>query len=116
MIWHEDDHPRDGDGKFTEKGNTESKTEKKEFRQNASYDEIIKADRQVSLSKQEWAQYYKRLGEIKAGLLAKRYSQSGRHYVIVGNKAIFDNDSFVSPHVYEVVEFETEDDLFEWLE
>lgn len=46
MIWHEDDHPRDGDGKFTEKGNTGSKTEKKEFRQNASYSEIVKADRQ----------------------------------------------------------------------
>lgn len=46
MIWHEDDHPRDGEGKFTEKGNAESKTKKQEFRQNASYSEIVKADRQ----------------------------------------------------------------------
>jgi len=46
MIWHEDDHPRDELGQFTEKGSEGRKTEKKEFRQNASYDEIIKADRQ----------------------------------------------------------------------
>ena len=46
MIWHEDDHPRDDLGQFAEKGNTGHKTEKKEFRQNASYSEIVKADKQ----------------------------------------------------------------------
>lgn len=116
MIWHEEKHPRDELGQFAEKESAGGNPDKKEFRQNASYDEILEEDRQVSLSKQEWARYYKTLGEIKAGLLTKRYSSSGRHYVIVGNKAIFDNDSFISPRVYEVVEFENEDDLFEWLD
>ena len=39
MKWQEDKHPRDDDGKFTEKG------EGKQFRQNASYGEILKADK-----------------------------------------------------------------------
>lgn len=110
MKWQEEKHPRDEDGKFTEKGTG------KQFRQNASYGEILKADNKVTLTKQEWANYYKTIGEIKAGLLAKRYSQSGRHYIIIGSKVIFDNDNFENPRVYEVVKFKSEDALFDWLD
>lgn len=39
MKWQEEKHPRDEDGKFTDKGTG------KQFRQNASYGEILKADK-----------------------------------------------------------------------
>ncbi len=44
MVWHEEDHPRDGDGKFAEKGNAGRNPDKKEFRVNARYSEITRAD------------------------------------------------------------------------
>lgn len=42
--WDENDHPRDGDGKFTSGGG---------FRQNASYEEIMSADKQGLTNSEE---------------------------------------------------------------
>lgn len=44
MIWHEEEHPRDELGQFTEKENAGGSPDKKKFRVNARYSEITRAD------------------------------------------------------------------------
>ena len=74
----------------------------------------LKRDIYASLSKVEWAKYYKALGEMKAGTLRTRYFGNGARIVVVDNKIILDNGKYITPKVKAVLEFETEDKLVDY--
>lgn len=101
----ESKHPRDDDGKFTDKGGG--------YRQNASYSEILGKD--IQLTKQEYARYYEKVGQIKAGLLNAKVANNGQRMIILDNKVIFDNNQFINPRIKYVIEFETEEDLYSFI-
>lgn len=69
-----------------------------------------------SLTKSEWAEYYKKLGEIKAGTLKARKTKSGEQFVIVGKSLIVDNGSFETPKAKRVVKFRSRELLFRYVE
>lgn len=111
MQFDESKHPRDDEGKFTTK----------EFRQNTSYEDILKNDyndlsveelkkrqtidltkKKVTLSKSEWARFYKRLGEIQSGGYV--YNIDGVYWVRIDNKLIKYNGDYVNPKVLNIIE------------
>lgn len=73
------------------------------------------AEEVVSLSKQEWAKYYKKLGEIKAGNAYAEVTDKGNRMVVIDNNLIFDNNSYVSPRVKKIFKFNTEEELTKYL-
>lgn len=76
----------------------------------------LKRDIYASLSKSEWAEYYKKLGEMKSGTLKTRTLGNGTRIVVVNNKMIFDNGKYTKPKVKRVITFESEDALYGYLD
>lgn len=74
-----------------------------------------KKNSRILLSKQEWAQYYQKIAQIKAGTFRERKLSNGDRVVIVGNKFIVDNGQFGSPRVKSVTEFRTNEALNDYL-
>ena len=64
----------------------------------------------INLTKQEWAQYYKTLGDEQHGDFVYRTKNGGR-CVRLQSKIIIDNGDFVAPAVTGVIEFASDDDL-----
>ena len=69
-----------------------------------------------ALTKAEWAEYYKKLGEIRAGTLKERRTKNGDRLLVVGNKVLIDNGKFVNPKVTTICKFVTQNDLYDCLE
>lgn len=84
---------RDDDGKFSENGLPSSG----------------KGDK-INLTKQEWAQYYKMLGDEQHGDFVYR-TKSGGRCVRLQSKIIIDNGDFIAPAVTGVIEFASNDEL-----
>lgn len=64
----------------------------------------------INLTKQEWAQYYKMLGDEQHGDFVYR-TKSGGRCVRLQSKIIIDNGDFVAPAVTGVIEFASNDEL-----
>lgn len=64
----------------------------------------------INLTKQEWAQYYKTLGDEQHGNFVYRTKNGGR-CVRLQSKIIIDNGDFIAPTVISVIEFASDDDL-----
>ncbi len=64
----------------------------------------------ISLTKQEWAQYYKIIGDEQHGDFVYRTPEGGRA-VRLESKIVFDNGSFISPRIKKVYRFNTNDEL-----
>ena len=75
----------------------------------------LKRDIYESLSKSEWAEYYKKLGEMKSGTLQTRTFGNGTRFIVVNKKVILDNGKYVSPKVRAVIEFSDENELYDYL-
>lgn len=58
-----------------------------------------------SLTKAEWAEYYKKLGEIKAGTLKVRRTKNGGRLIVIDKKVVIDNGKFMNPKVKSVQVF-----------
>lgn len=67
-------------------------------------------DDKINLTKQEWAQYYKMLGDEQHGDFVYRTKNGGR-CVRLQSKIIIDNGDFIAPAVTGVIEFASNDDL-----
>lgn len=126
--FEESKHPRDNDGKFTDKGGVNSGAgEAKrifelaeklgiEYNKNTSYqtvkarvEQAQKAKRKkISLSKQEWAQYYKALGDEKHGNFVFK-TKSGQRVVRLDDKIVIDNGDFENPRIQNVWHFRNSD-------
>lgn len=110
--WNESEHPRDDDGKFTDGNGSRWTTSKRDY-SNVQGEEKkrLQSDSgsgKISLSKQEWAQYYKIIGDDQHGNFVYHIGKIGRA-VRLGNKMIFDNGSFENPKVTKIVEFPSND-------
>ncbi len=78
-MYREEDHPRDRDGRFTEKGASEGEKLRKAV---GIYSDDPEADAEyipvkAELTKRDWARLYQRLGEIERGPPLKNW-QTGR--------------------------------------
>lgn len=82
----------------------------------ADTDFFKEAEKAVTLSKQEWARYYEKIGEIKAGLLLPRITANGYRVIALDNKVIFDNGKYANPKVYSIKEFKSVDYLNDFLD
>lgn len=134
--WNEADHPRGqpkNAGQFVEKGG--AKVIQSDALPNVA--RLIQQykskrgtfDNQVAISsmdKSEWKRYYDVLGEIQAGLLKERKSKKGKRWVILNvnelgtgkrtpARLIVDNGSYEHPRVQTVLTFDTDDDLYDFI-
>lgn len=62
----------------------------------------------TKLSKQEWAQYYKIIGDEQHGDFVY-HTQDGGRAVRLENKIVLDNGSFENPQVSNIIEFANND-------
>lgn len=112
--WNESEHPRDDDGKFTDGtsgGRTHWITSKRDF-SNVQADEKDLHENgkssNIKLSKQEWAQYYKIIGDEQHGDFVY-HTQDGGRAVRLENKIVLDNGNFENPQVSNIIEFANND-------
>lgn len=110
--WNESEHPRDDDGKFTDGNGSRWTTSKRDY-SNVQGEEKkrLQSDSgsgKISLSKQEWAQYYKIIGDEQHGDFVY-HTQDGGRAVRLENKIVLDNGSFENPQVSNIIEFTNND-------
>ena len=140
MQFDESKHPRADDGKFTDGNGTskkaydsqdkfgnmvrelpqgardaiDKKIEQLEQEQRIELPKapvtVVKA-KDVTLTKSQWARYYKTLGEIQAGLYNPMKIPKGGNAILIDNMLIFDNGSFISPRVKTIIKVDDEEML-----
>lgn len=112
--WNESEHPRDDDGKFTDGtggGRTQWITSKRDFSNvQANENDLHESGKsgKIELSKQEWAQYYKIIGDEQHGDFVY-HTETNERYVRLESKIVIDDNDFVSPKVKEVIAFDNND-------
>lgn len=114
--WNESEHPRDDDGKFTDGtggGRTQWITSKRDF-SNVQADEKDLHERgksgNIKLSKQEWAQYYKIIGDERHGDFVY-HTKNNERWVRLEHKLIVDDNEYMSPTVKKVYVFPDNDSM-----
>ncbi len=114
MSWNESEHPRDGDGKFTDGNKTRWITTKRDYSNvQGGEGKHLRSDGEsgtINLTKQEWAQYYKVLGDEQYGGFVYHTYDGGRA-VRLENKVIFDNGSFEKPKIKKIYCFESNETM-----
>ncbi|MGN0743912.1 MAG: hypothetical protein ACI4MZ_01370 [Christensenellales bacterium] len=114
MSWNESEHPRDEDGKFTDGNKTRWITTKRDYSNvQGGEGKHLQSDGgsgTINLTKQEWAQYYKILGDEQHGDFVY-HSYANERWVRLDNKIIIDDNDFVSPTVKDVLYYEDNDAL-----
>ena len=114
MKWNESEHPRDDDGKFTDGtggGRTHWITSKRDFSNVQAGEKDLQENGKsgnIKLSKQEWAQYYKIIGDEQHGDFVY-HTETNERYVRLESKIVIDDNDFVSPKVKEVIAFDNND-------
>lgn len=112
--WNESEHPRDDDGKFTDGtggGRTQWITSKRDFSNVQANENDLQENGKssnIKLSKQEWAQYYKIIGDEQHGDFVY-HTETNERYVRLESKIVIDDNDFVSPKVKEVIAFDNND-------
>ena len=112
--WNESEHPRDDDGKFTDGtggGRTHWITSKRDFSNVQAGEKDLQENGKsgnIKLSKQEWAQYYKIIGDEQHGDFVY-HTETNERYVRLESKIVIDDNDFVSPKVKEVIAFDNND-------
>lgn len=147
MIFDENKHPRDGDGKFTDGNGTgekvkpydsrdklgnmvralpkkvrdaldkDVKTFEQEQRQELAKEAatVVKT-KDITLTKGQWARYYKTLGEIQAGLYKPMRTPDGGNAILIDNMLVLDNGSFLQPKIRSIVVAKNEQYMLDYLE
>ena len=89
----------------------------KEYRQNTPYEELTKpqGNGKIQLSNREWAMFYAKLGEIERGGYVDLTSD-GNQLIKIGNKVVVTAGTYEEPKVLQVVTFDSEEKLYEFLE
>lgn len=115
MKWNESEHPRDDDGKFTDEtgggGKTQWITSKRDYSNVQASEKDLQENGKssnIKLSKQEWAQYYKIIGDEQHGDFVY-HTQDGGRAVRLENKIVLDNGNFENPQVSNIIEFANND-------
>lgn len=109
VYFDESKHPRDEQGRFTEKQQEAAKVYDSRFASG------VRGGNKTTLTKQEFAQWYDKLGEIKrGGFVDKR--KNGDTYIKIGNKIAVTGGSYEKPILRRVFEFHNEEELFKKLQ
>lgn len=111
MKWNESNHPRDDDGKFTDKNDTSAhfgtiipgKGESVDW--NTESDKSQKRVPRDALTKKEWAQFYKAIGDIQKGDFVVKVGN--KKVIQIGKKMLYVSGTYVNPRVERVKEFNT---------
>lgn len=115
--WNESEHPRDDDGKFTDEtgggGKTQWITSKRDY-SNVQADEKDLQENgkssNIKPSKQEWAQYYKIIGDEQHGDFVY-HTKNNERWVRLEHKLIVDDNEYMSPTVKKVYVFPDNDSM-----
>ena len=114
--WNECEHPRDDDGKFTDGtggGRTQWITSKRDFSNVQAGEKDLQENGKssnIKLSKQEWAQYYKIIGDEQHGDFVY-HTQDGGRAVRLENKIVFDDGDFENPTVKDTYQFANNEEM-----
>lgn len=114
--WNESEHPRDDDGKFTDGtggGRTQWITSKRDFSNVQAGEKDLQENGKssnIKLSKQEWAQYYKIIGDEQHGDFVY-HTQDGGRAVRLENKIVFDDGDFENPTVKDTYQFANNEEM-----
>ena len=114
--WNESEHPRDDDGKFTDGtggGRTQWITSKRDFSNvQADAKDLHESGKSgnIKLSKQEWAQYYKIIGDERHGDFVY-HTKNNERWVRLEHKLIVGNNEYMSPTVKKVYVFPDNDSM-----
>lgn len=114
--WNESEHPRDDDGKFTDGtggGRTHWITSKRDFSNvQADENDLHESGKSgnIKLSKQEWAQYYKVIGDEQHGDFVY-HTKNNERWVRLEHKLIVDDNEYMSPTVKKVYVFPDNDSM-----
>lgn len=76
---------------------------------------VVKA-KDITLTKSQWARYYKTLGEIQAGLYNPMQTFDGGNAILIDNMLILDNGSFTGPRVKSIIVAKNEQCMLDYLE
>ena len=106
----ESEHPRDKDGKFTEKGKGNTKQQKITKALNT----YANKRKSPNVTNQEWALWYNAIGDIELGV---RYEpeKDGNKYITIGNKIFVTTGTYAKPVLNRVIEFDSLDDLDDFI-
>ena len=94
----ESEHPRDKDGKFTDKGKGNTKQQKITKALNT----YANKRKSPNVTNQEWALWYKAIGDIELGV---RYEpeQDGKTYIRINNKIFITSGTYQNPIAESVI-------------
>ena len=94
-----------------------------------SKQKIVKSnsvDKNVPLTDSEWRRYYNIIGLMKAGTVRERKVKGGRWVILnvdvesdgtrTPARLILDNGRYISPKVKMILTFETDDDLYDYID
>ena len=113
-MFDESKHPRDSDGKFTNKeGGASKKATLNDIGNTIKGNRAKQKSPEISLSKKEWAMWYRALGDIKRGMYVPK--RNGKKLIVIGNKIVFTSGTYTSPRAEKVLEFDDWDDLERFL-
>ena len=70
----------------------------------------------ITLTKGQWARYYKTLGEIQAGLYKPMQTPDGGNAILIDNMLVLDNGSFLQPKIRSIVVAKNEQYMLDYLE
>lgn len=103
----ESEHPRDNDGKFTDKGKSSSKEQKTKLSQ--ALNTYANKRKSPTVSKQEWALWYKAIGDIERG---ERYetTNDGKTYIQINNKIFITSGTYNMPKAEQIIEYTSVDE------
>lgn len=105
----ESEHPRDKDGKFTDKGK-----ENRKQKLSAALNTYSMKTKNSNVSTKEWSMWYKAIGEIEQGL---RYTpeKDGEKYIEINNKIFITSGTYVEPNLVKVIEFDDMETLEDFM-
>ena len=115
----EEEHPRKKDGKFAPKGKDESKQDRQKELEN-KFNSDLPLVSKTSLSKQEWALWYKAVAENKAlGYWAEELPNGDAILKVEGKnnyKIVITSGTFEKPKAKVVYSFLSSDEMDDYIE
>jgi len=109
----ESKHPRDDDGKFTDGNGSEWTTSKRDYSNVRSKENVLQSNKdlgKIELSQQEWAQYYKIIGDEQHGDFVY-HSDDNERWVRLDHKLVVDDNEYMTPTVKRVYTYPDNDSM-----
>lgn len=106
-MWEEEKHPRDNDGKFTEKSGGNRGDAGQVDRARQTLNRLIKDyKKRVNLSKVEWKKFFNKIAEVQYGGYAEKLNNGNVIVCIEDNNVhtiVIYNGDFVNTKVYKTI-------------